>query len=127
MPFTVEVEHRLTIVQGLNSPVRTRRGLPPLPPGEGVPLLITAGITFDDAQLTPRGWFTDTDALAEELESCCAPLAAGPWTALFPFRPTFELVARHLFSELSPRVPQLCFVELRDLAFGSCTRYVGAR
>ena len=33
MTFLVEVQHRLTVVQGLPSPVRARRGLPPMPPG----------------------------------------------------------------------------------------------
>jgi hypothetical protein len=39
--------------------------------------------------------------------------------------PTFELVARHVFTELAAVVPQLVWVELADRSFGSRTRYRG--
>ena len=123
MSFVVEVEHRFRAVQGLRSPVRSRRGLPLLAPGAGVEVVVTAGVAFADDQLTERGWFFDTDAAAAELEHCCAALSARPWTEVLP-RPTFELVARHLFGVLAQRLPQLSYVELRDCDFGVTTRYV---
>ena len=124
MSFVVEVRHRIRVVQGLPSPVRERRGLPPMAPGAGVDLAVTAGVAFADDQLTERGWFFDTDAAAEQLERHCAHLEARAWTDLFDFRPTFELVARHLFRHLAPSIPQLAFVELHDETFGTRTRYL---
>ncbi|MCY1142130.1 hypothetical protein OWR29_29395 [Actinoplanes sp. Pm04-4] len=123
MSFLVEVEHRFRAVQGLPSPVRARQGLSLLPPGHGVEVVVRAGVTFDDEQLTGRGWFFDTDAASAELVSCCAGLDQRPWTEVFEFRPTFELVARHLFGLLTPRLPQLAYVEIRDVDFGVTTRY----
>jgi 6-pyruvoyltetrahydropterin/6-carboxytetrahydropterin synthase len=120
--FEVEVERAFRARQGLPSPVRARRGLSP-PPGAEIDVLVRAGVAFDDAQLTERGWFFDTDALAEQLDRWAAVLGDGPWTARFAFRPTFELVARHVFTELSATVPQLAWVELVDGSFGSRTRY----
>jgi hypothetical protein len=90
-------------------------------------VLLTIGIGFDDDQLTGRGWFFDTDAATQILEDRCATLAGRPWTELFDFRPTFELVARSLFQELSGLFAQLAFVELRDVTFGTTTRYVTER
>ena len=127
MSFVVEVQRRIRVVQGLPSPVRARSGLPPIASGAGVDLAVTAGVAFADDQLTERGWFFDTDAAAEEVERCCAPLEAGVWTDLFDFRPTFELVARHLFRQLAPSTPQLTFVELHDETFGVRTRYLPSR
>jgi hypothetical protein len=118
MSFVVEVAHRMTIRQGLAG----RR--PVLKPGEGVDITITAGVAFEDDQLDERGRFFDTDAAAERLERACAVLSGGPWTELFDFRPTFELVARHLFRQLAGEIPQLAYVELRDESFGSRTRYL---
>ena len=55
MTFLVEVQHRLTVVQGLPSPVRARRGLPPMPPG--ITLVVTAGVTATQVvMLTREGW-----------------------------------------------------------------------
>ncbi|MBL7254442.1 6-carboxytetrahydropterin synthase [Paractinoplanes lichenicola] len=124
MSYVVEVEHRFRAVQGLPSPVRARQGRSLLGPGEGVELIVRAGVAFEDEQLTERGWFFDTDTAAAELERCCAELAARPWTEIFDFRPTFELVARHLHGRLAARLPQLAYVELRDVTFGVTTRYV---
>jgi hypothetical protein len=45
---------------------------------------------------------------------------------LFDFRPTFELAARHLYQQLSRRIPQLSYIELRDETFGVTTRYAPA-
>ncbi|WP_436525276.1 hypothetical protein [Actinoplanes sp. HUAS TT8] len=118
MPYTVEVERRFRARQGLKAAVRSVRS-----PGSDVEVLLRVGVTFDDAQLTARGWFFDTDVVGGLLDECCADLSSDTWTALFPFRPTFELVARDLFARLSPQIPQLAYVELRDEFFGSTTRY----
>ncbi|MFF5078977.1 hypothetical protein ACFY36_18135 [Actinoplanes sp. NPDC000266] len=123
MSYLVEVEHRFRAVQGLPSPVRAREGLPLLTSGEGVEVVVTAGVAFEDEQLTERGWFFDTDAAAVTLRGRCAELEARPWTEVFAFRPTFELVARHLFVALAGELPQLTFVEIRDRTFGTTTRY----
>ncbi|WP_250009012.1 hypothetical protein [Actinoplanes sp. M2I2] len=124
MSFLVEIEHRFRAVQGLPSPVRAAGGLSLLAGGEGVEVIVRAGVTFEDDQLTGRGWFFDTDAAAAELAGCCAGLEARPWTEIFDFRPTFELVARHLFGRLAGQLPQLAYVEIRDVHFGVTTRYV---
>ncbi|MFI1996755.1 hypothetical protein [Actinoplanes sp. NPDC020271] len=57
------------------------------------------------------------------LDRCCAELSGAVWTSLFSFRPTFELVARELYGRLAAQIAQLTYVELRDEAFGSTTRY----
>jgi 8-oxo-dGTP diphosphatase len=121
--FVVEVERRCTAVQGLPSPVRAQRGLPPIPAGDGIEVVLRIGIAFGENQLTDRGWFFDTDATAEILDRCCAELSRQPWTRLFAFPPTFELVARHLYRQLAQQIPQLAFLELRDDTFGVTTRY----
>jgi hypothetical protein len=123
MDFRVEVERRIEVRQGLTSPVRARRGLAPIPAGEGTSVLVKAGVVFDEGQLDELGRFVDTDLVAEELDHCCARLTGQPWADLFAFRPTFELVARHVYRELAGRVPQVGFVELRDETFGVTTRY----
>jgi hypothetical protein len=121
--FVVEVEQRFKAVQGLPSPIRAERRLPPIRPGEGVSAVLRIGVTFDDRQLTERGWFFDTDAAAEVVQECCDDLERRAWMVLFDFRPTFELVARHLYHKLSERIAQLAYVELRDETFGVTTRY----
>lgn len=121
--FVVEVERRFTAVQGLPSPVRAQRGLHPIPAGEGVEVVLRVGFAFGEDQLTDRGWFCDTDATAEILDRFCAELSQQPWTRLFAFRPTFELVARHLYRQLAEQISQLVFLELRDDTFGVTTRY----
>ncbi|BCJ43517.1 hypothetical protein GCM10010168_41730 [Actinoplanes ianthinogenes] len=118
MAYTVEVERRFRARQGLTAAVRSV-----LAPGEDVPVLLRIGVDFEDAQLTGRGWFFDTDVAGDLLDKCCAELAGAVWTSLFPFRPTFELVARDLYERLAAGIPQLAFVELRDEAFGTVTRY----
>jgi 6-pyruvoyltetrahydropterin/6-carboxytetrahydropterin synthase len=123
MGYEIEVERRLTAMQGLQSPVRARRGLSLIKPGAGVPLRLRVGVAFAADQLDEDGRFLDTDALDEELDATCALLAAQPWTAIFPFRPTYERVARHLFERLADRIPQLAYVELADETFGTRTRY----
>jgi len=124
MSFLVEVEHRFRAVQGLPSPLRARQGLSLLAPGEGVEVVVRIGVAFEDEQLTERGWFFDTDAASAELARCCAVLEGRPWTEVFGFRPTFELVARHLHGLLAERLPPLAHVEIRDVTFGVTTRYV---
>ncbi len=123
MSYLVEVERRFRAVQGLPSPVRAQRGLSLLAAGDGVEVVVRAGVAFEDEQLTGRGWFFDTDAAAGELTRCCAELEGRPWTEVFDFRPTFELVARHLHGRLSARLPQLAYVEIKDASFGVTTRY----
>lgn len=125
MSFVVEVDRRFRVRQGLASPVRARNGQPLLEPGAAVALTVTIGVAFEDAQLDRRGRFFDTDAAAELVDRACAGLTTRPWTELFDFRPTFELVARHLFERLTPELPQLAFVQLHDESFGSRTRYAG--
>jgi 6-pyruvoyltetrahydropterin/6-carboxytetrahydropterin synthase len=66
----------------------------------------------------------DTDALSARLGAWADLLGDGPWIDRFPFRPTFELVARHLYGELVPEVPGLAYVELEDRTYGSRTRYL---
>jgi 6-pyruvoyltetrahydropterin/6-carboxytetrahydropterin synthase len=116
--FTVEVQRRFRARQGLKGAVRSV-----LASGSDVPVVLKIGVTFEDSQLTADGWFFDTDLVGDLLEKCCAELSGAPWTALFPFRPTFELVARHLYQRLSSQIRQLTFVELRDESFGTITRY----
>ena len=62
--------------------------------------------------------------MGELLESVGAELSGRPWTEIFDFRPTFELVAHHLFGRLAADIPQLAWVELTDRNFGSTTRYL---
>jgi hypothetical protein len=125
MSFVVEVDRRFAVAQGLSSPVRARTGGPRLAPGATIDLTVTIGVAFEDGQLDPRGRFFDTDAAADHLDRVCADLTTRAWTELFDFRPTFELVARHLYDRLTPSVPQLAFVELHDRSFGTRTRYLG--
>jgi hypothetical protein len=121
--YEVEVERTFRARQGLPSPVRARRGLSLLAPGDEIDVVLRAGVTFDDTQLTERGWFFDTDALAHRLDRWAAVLGGEPWTTRFGFRPTFELVTRHVFGELSGEVAQLAWVELEDRSFGTRARY----
>jgi hypothetical protein len=125
MGYLVEVERQFRAVQGLPSPVRARRGLPPNT--GGISVVVRAGVEFGEEALTARGWFFDTDAAAEELAECCAGLDERPWTAVFDFRPTFELVSRHLYRRLVPRLPGLTYLEIEDQTFGVRTRYQGDR
>jgi hypothetical protein len=126
MPFLVDVCVVFFARQGLPSPVRATAGQQRLVPGEGVEATLRAGVGFDDGDLTERGWFFDTDALSARLAVWADLLADGPWTERFAFRPTFELVARHVYGELAPAVPGLAFVELEDRTYGSRTRYAPA-
>lgn len=118
--FVVEVERSFRARQGLPSPIRAARGLPSVPATEVVLRVVVA---FEDDQLTARGWFFDTDAAGLLLDGVCEDLGGRPWTEIFDFRPTFELVARELFHRLSAEIPQLHQVELVDRTFGSTTRY----
>jgi hypothetical protein len=124
MPFVVEVCVVFRAHQGLPSPVRAAAGQQRLTPSEATEVALRAGVSFDDGDLTERGWFFDTDALSTRLGVWADLLSDGPWTSRFPFRPTFELVARHLYGELVPEVPGLAFVELEDRTYGSRTRYL---
>jgi hypothetical protein len=75
---------------------------------------------------SPNAAGFDTDGLSARLAAWAELLGDGPWTNRFPFRPTFEPVARHLYSELVPGTPGLVFVELEDRTYGSRTRYLPA-
>jgi hypothetical protein len=121
--FVVEVDRPIQVRQGLSSPVRARTGQSLLEPGAAIDLTVTIGVAFEDDQLDHLGRYFDTDAAADQVDLACADLAAHTWTELFDFRPTFELVARHLFERLAPGIPQLTFVQLHDETFGSRTRY----
>jgi hypothetical protein len=48
MSYQIEVEQRIKAVQGLPSPVRARRGLGSMAPGEGVSLVVRVGVAFED-------------------------------------------------------------------------------
>jgi hypothetical protein len=123
MPFIVDVCVVFRARQGLPSPVRAAAGQERLVLGEDVEAALRAGVSFEDGDLTERGWFFDTDALFARLTALAGLLGEGPWTDRFAFRPTFELVARHLYGELASEVPGLAFVELEDRTYGSRTRY----
>ncbi|MEV6846086.1 6-carboxytetrahydropterin synthase [Actinoplanes sp. NPDC051411] len=118
MSFVVEVDRRFPVRQGLAGGAKAR-----LVPGAAIELRVTVGVAFEDDQLDHLGRYFDTDAAAEQVDRVCADLAGHVWTDLFDFRPTFELVARHLFERLAPEIPQLAFVRLRDETFGSRTCY----
>ena len=121
----VTVARSASIKQGLSSPVRTAAGLRPLelPDGQGRPVELRIGIGFDDADLTDRGWFLDTDMVAQHLDREAIMLESAPWTEIFPFRPTMELVSRHLFERLQVHIDHLVYVELDDVELGVVTRY----
>ena len=123
MAYVVEVERAFRAVQGLRSPVRARRGLSLISPGKGVDVLLRVGVAFADDQLTDQGWFIDTDTAAEQVQGCCDDLAERTWTEMFDFRPTFELVARHVFDRLAGSIAGLAYVELRDQTYNVTTRY----
>ena len=124
MPFVVDVCVVFRAYQGLPSPVRTAAGQRRLVPAEAVEVAQRAGVGFEDGDLTERGWFFDTDALSARLAAWADLLGDGPSTDRYPFRPTFEPVARHLYGELVPEVPGQAFVELEDRTYGSRTRYL---
>lgn len=116
MSYVVEVDRRFEVRQGLPG-----RGKVRLRPGEAIELTVTVGVAFEEEQLDERGRYFDTDAAAELIDEACAGLATRPWTELFDFRPTFELVARHLYAKLA--IPGLAFVQLHDRTFGTRTLY----
>jgi hypothetical protein len=119
MSYLVEVDRHFRVRQGLpgSGPARLAKGA-------AIELTVTIGVAFEDDQLDDRGRYFDTDVAAEQVDRACDDLASRPWTSRFGFRPTFELVARHLFQELAAEIPQLAFVELYDRTFGSRTRYL---
>ena len=123
MPYTVELRGVFTAIQVLKSSVRAQAGLPPLVTDGGFHVTLRAGFQFTAEQLTPRGWFTDTDAAQQAIDDCCRYLASDKWTHLLEFRPTFELVAREVFQQLASRIQQLTYVELENQTVGVRTRY----
>lgn len=125
MSFLVTVARPAHIHQGLAAPVRAARGLDPLerPSGPGRQVRLVVGITFEDDDLTERGIFVDTDAVEQYLEQEAARLESAPWTQIFSFRPSMELVCRDLFHRMQTRVGRLAYVELDDNQLGVSTRY----
>jgi hypothetical protein len=123
LPYTVEIEKTFRAVQGLTSPVREQKGLPALVGDDGFAVTLRVGISFDDDQLKETGWFVDTDAVEGIVQGCAKYLESAPWTSLFDFRPTFELVSREMFGRMSNEIEQLSFVQLENSTIGVMTRF----
>jgi hypothetical protein len=121
--YIVEVAQSFKARQGLGSPVRAADGLPPLDEGAGFSVTLRAGIKFADSQLTDQGWYVDTDAVEKAVKRCAIHLSSAPWTQLFDYRPTFELVAKWVYGKLEPDIPKLYYVELDNTTLAVKTRY----
>lgn len=65
----------------------------------------------------------DSDVVAQHLDREVTVLESAPWTQIFTFRPTMELVCRHLFRRLQDVIDNLVFVELSDVELGVVTLY----
>ena len=100
---------------------RTRSAGQPAAPGRQIRLVV--GITFEDNDLTERGIFVDADGVEEHLDQEVARLESAPWTQIFSFRPSMELVSRDSFHRLQPRIDNLAYVEFDDVQLGVLTRY----
>jgi len=87
-------------------------------------LVVKVGVAFADKQLKKRGPFVDTDKLAELVAAHAAYLSSDAWSALFKFKPTYELVTKWLAEELKPHVKQLEYVELENKTLGIVTQYI---
>lgn len=124
--YYVEISQSFSARQGLKSPVRKADGLPALITESGFDIRMSIGISFADDQLTSRGWFVDTDAVEKQVKQCVDYLASDTWTQLFDFRPTFELVAKWVYEELSKTIPQLQYVELENTTIAVKTQYQGS-
>lgn len=123
MKYIVEVEKSFRATQGLASPIRNSQGLRGLQPSAGYEVTLKVGVMFDEAQLTDRGWFVDTDAIDELLSSVVSRLQNKKWTTQFEFRPTFELVSKWAYAQLEPDVKQLHYVVLVNQTLGITVRY----
>jgi hypothetical protein len=125
MSFVVTVARPARIRQGLAAPVRSGRGLDPLerPDALGRDIRMVVAIVFGDDELNDRGIFIDTDLVEQYLDEEVARLESAPWTRMFPFRPSMELVCRDLFHRLLTRIDNLVYVEFDDLQLGVMTRY----
>lgn len=123
MKYTVKVQKKFKALQGLESPIRHAKGLPALQPVDGYDTALHITIAFDESQLGKRGWFVDTDGLDDAINAITGHLSSAKWTDLFDFRPTFELVARWVYQELEPKVPQLISIELENQTIGTMTKY----
>ncbi len=127
MSFVIEVSKKVTVKQGLLSPVKakvakeTKTDKQPIREFE---IVVRAGVAFADKQLKKSGWFVDSDAFEQELQKRVDYLASDVWTTLFDFRPTFELVSQWLANELKPHVKQLEYVELENKTLGVVTQYI---
>lgn len=97
--------------------------MPSAVPDEGFSVILKIGVEFKDDQLTDKGWFLDTDKVEERLDDCCTYLGSNTWTAIFKFRPTFELVAKWAYDMLENSVPGLVYVTLDNDTLGVSTTY----
>lgn len=84
---------------------------------------LTIGVKFSADQVNDQGWFVDTDRLDQQLEEIVLLLSSKKWTELFDFRPTFELVSKYAYEQLTSSINQLAYVELSSETFRSKTRY----
>lgn len=123
MRYAITVTKDFKALQGLSSPIRKAKNLPPLQPAEGYDLQLTVAVSFDESQMNERGWFIDTDTLEEITEDICAELSSKKWTELFDFRPTFENVARYVYQKIEHNVSQLSYVEILNQTISTNTRY----
>ncbi|MFD6159397.1 6-carboxytetrahydropterin synthase [Nocardia sp. NPDC060256] len=121
--FRIEMSRKFAVRQGLPSPVRRARGIPTRSTGEPFEAELRIGFVFEDDKLRHHGWFIDTDELDNVIDGLVAELTADIWTETFSFRPTFELVSRWAYEQLTTSVPQLSYVELTNLSLGVATRY----
>jgi 6-pyruvoyltetrahydropterin/6-carboxytetrahydropterin synthase len=123
MSYTVTITRKFKAVQGLKSPIRQAKGQAPLQPTDGYDITLHVSVTFAESQLNDRGWFIDTDSLDDIIDALCTRLSSAKWTELFEFRPTFELVARWIFQQLAPQIPQLTQIMIENHTLGASTTY----
>lgn len=105
------------------SPIRDAKGLPGLQPVDGYDISLIVGVQFQENQLNDKGWFIDTDSASDTLEDMNKHLSSKKWTELFEFRPTFELVSRWIHEQLSTKIPQLAYVEIKNKTFDIVIKY----
>ncbi len=120
MNYLVEICRSFKAVQGLESPVRSSKGLSRVAHFD---VALRVGIEFSEKQLDDKGRFVDTDAVESYVEKICVKLANDRWTNLFSFRPTFELVAEWAYEELKNDVAQISYVELENETLKVKTKY----
>lgn len=119
--FTIVLVRRFDARQGLESAVRRASGRDPV---REFAVTMRVGVTFDDEQLDADGRYVDTDTFDDILDSYVDRLSRSVWTTLFTQRPTFEIVSRWLYEELSAHITQMAFVSLVNETIGVETSYV---